>query len=136
MKREKLSQTRFPIEYRLLITPRFDERQKKTFTFVEMHTVTEFTNFLYEIIVEDSVENDNLHLKIHGLRAPKMSFPGTGPATFKKDFSNLTGRYTITITKLDRDENVFVVNISEQEVTLERSPKDKFIEIVTRFEEL
>ena len=135
MKPGKLSKVKFPIEYRLLITPRYNERQKKTLTFIEMQTVTEFTNFLYEIIVEDSVTDHDLRLKIHGLRAPKMSFPGTGPATFKKEFSNLDGTYHVIVTKLERGENIFVVDISSQKVILQKSPTNKFIEIVTSFEE-
>ncbi len=135
MNREKQEKTRFPIEYRLLITPRFDERQKKIFTHVEMQTVTEFTNFLYEIIVEDSVDDRVINLNIHGLRAPKTSFPGIGPATFKKDFENLEGGYTVVVTKLGREKNVFGIDVAPTHVTLEKNPKTRFIDLVTDIEQ-
>jgi hypothetical protein len=135
MKQGKRIKPRFPIEYRLLITPKYKEREKKTVILAALRTVNEFTNFLYEIIVQDSVVDHTLHLKIHGLRAPKLTLPGMGPATFLKEYDDLNGTFNVIITKLDREENAFVVDISKEKVILEKSPKEKFVEIVTSEED-
>jgi hypothetical protein len=131
MKKGKRVKPRFPIEYRLLITPKYKEREKKTVTLVALRTVNEFTNFLYEIIVQDSMNDNTMHLKIQGLRAPQVSLPGMGPAKFKKEYDGLSGTFTVIVTKLDREENVFVVDISTQNVALIKGPKTKFVEVVT-----
>jgi hypothetical protein len=135
MKQGKRIKPIFPIEYRLLITPKYKERENKTVILVALRTVSEFTNFLYEIIVEDSVNDNNLLLSIHGLRAPQVSLPGTGPAVFKKEFTGFNGTYTVVVTKLNREENLFTVNISNKKVTIENSPNEKFVELVTSEEE-
>ena len=135
MKQGKRVKPVFPIEYRLLITPKYKERENITVILVALRTVNEFTNFLYEIIVEDSVDGNNLHLKINGLRAPQLTLPSTGPAMFKKEYTNLNGTYSVTITKLGRDENTFTVSISNKKATVEQSPDEKFVEVVTNEEE-
>ncbi len=131
MKKGKRVKPKFPIEYRLLITLKYNEREKKTVVLVALRTVNEFTNFLYEIIVQDTLNNDVLHLRINGLRAPQVSLPGMGPAKFQKEYEGLNGTFTVIVTKLDRMENIFVVNISEKLVTIVKSPKMKFVEFVT-----
>jgi hypothetical protein len=135
MKKGKRVQPKFPIEYRLLIAPKYKERENVTVILVALRTVNAFTNFLYEIIVQDSVTDHDLHLNIHGLRAPQVTLPGTGPATFKKEFTELNGTYNVIVKKLGREENVFTVAISQNGVTVERGPKKKFVEIVTNEEE-
>ena len=135
MKQGKRVKPKFSIEYRLLITPKYKEREKKTVILAALRTVNEFTNFLYEIIVQDSVVDHNLHLKIHGLRAPQVTLPGTGPAVFNKEYEDLSGKFNVIVSKLGREENVFVVNISKEKITIEKSPKEKFVEIVTSEED-
>ena len=135
MKQGKRVKPKFPIEYRLLITPLYKEREKETVILVALRTVNEFINFLYEIIVEDNVTNHDFRLNIHGLRAPQVSLPGIGPARFSKEYVNLSGKYNVIVTKLGREENVFVVEISNEKVALEQSPKKKFVEIVTNKED-
>ena len=135
MKKGKRVAVRFPIEYRLLITPKYKEREKQTVTRVALRTVNEFSNFRYEIIVEDHIEDRTMLLKIHGLRAPKMTLPSMGPAIFSTEYSSLKGKYTVIISKLDKEENAFTVDISEHKVVLEESPKKHFVDVVTTEED-
>ncbi len=131
MKKGKRIKPRFPIEYRVLITPKYKEHEKTIVTRVALRTVNEFSNFRYEIVVVPELQDRSLRLNIHGLRAPQVSLPGSGPAVYETEYPDLRGPYEIVISKLDREENSFGVTISDRQVTLERVPKKKFVEVVT-----
>ena len=135
MKKGKRIKPKFPIEYRLLIIQRFKEREGKTVTLVALRTVNEFTSFRYEIVAGLEVDGQKIRLKIHGLRAPQVTIPGTGPALFREEHEQLRGLYTVAVSKLDREENVFSVRFDGDIVTVESSPRNKFVEIVTNEEE-
>jgi hypothetical protein len=100
-----------------------------------LRTVTEFSNFRYEIVVQESVTDNTMRLNISGLRAPQISLPNTGPAMFEKEYTNLKGIHNVIITKLEREENKFVIDISAKGVIVKQSPKEKFVEIVTDHQE-
>lgn len=131
MKQGKRVKPKVPIEYRVLIAPRYKERQKETVTIIALRTVNEFTNFHYEIVVSPEISDHTIKLNILGLRAPQITLPGSGPATFEAEYKNLNGQYNIIISKLDRAENHFSVVISNERITVEESPKNTFVEIVT-----
>ena len=135
MKQGKRVKPKFLIEYRLLIVPKYKEREEKTVTLFALRTVTEFTSFRYDIVVETELAGRTLRLSIHGLRAPQVSIPGTGPAVFEAEFEKLRGTYAVVVSKLDREENNFSVQISGEKVTVKESPGDTFIELVTNREE-
>ena len=135
MKKGKRVKINFPIEYRLLLTPKYDEHTQKKVTRLALRTVTEFSSFRYEILVDESLVDKTLRLNIHGLRAPRMTLPAMGPATFEKEYPDLTGRYTLVVSKLEREETSFVVHISEDRVTIEKAPQKTFVDVVTREEE-
>lgn len=135
MKKGKRVKPKFPIEYRVLITPFYKEREKETVTRVALRTVNEFTNFLYEIVVHPELSDRTIRLNIHGLRAPQVTLPGTGPAVYETEYKDLDGSYEVVVSKLDREENSFTVQISKDGVVVEKSPKIKFSEIVTNAEE-
>src|SRR5436309_13245213 len=130
MKKGKRVKPKFPIEYRLLITPRFKDREKVIVTHVELRTVNEFTSFHYEIVVKPDLAGTVLRLNIHGLRAPQVSLPGSGPATFAIEYPNLKGHYTVIVSKLDHEENTFFVDISPGGVIVKKSPQSKFVDVV------
>ena len=135
MKKGKRVKPKFPIEYRLLITQRWNEHKKATVTLVGLRTVIEFRNFLYEIVVEPMLDDRTLHLKIHGLRAPQVTIPGTGPAKFSTAFSELEGSYTVIVTKPNGEENTYGVHIAKGQVVVEQRPRKTFTDIVTKEEE-
>jgi hypothetical protein len=135
MKKGKRVKPVFPIEYRLFITPRYDERKKEVLTYIALRTVTEFRNFHYEIIVTPELAGNTLTLGIHGLRAPQVTIPGSGPAEFSAELKEMKGRYTVIISKLDKMQNSFTINISNNTVTVEKSPEPRFVDIVTNEQE-
>jgi len=121
-----------PIEYRLLITPKLKECERKIVTLVALRTMVEFTNFHYDIIVEPECTDRTLRFTIRGLRAPQVSLPGTGPAVFKTEYDGLHGTYNVIVSKHGKDENLFSVHISNNEIRLKKIPEKKFVEIVTK----
>jgi len=135
MKKGRRVKPVFPIEYRLLLTPRYDERLKKYLTHAAIRTVNEFSSFRYEIIVNPSVKGNLLGFHIQGLRAPQVTLPHSGPAMFECDFPDLDGTYDVVVTKLDHAENRYTVTISRTGVIVQSSPAQRFIDIVTDKEE-
>ncbi|MBI5476648.1 MAG: hypothetical protein HY964_07915 [Ignavibacteriales bacterium] len=131
MKQGKRIKPVFPIEYRLLVTPLLKERERKTVTLFAMRTVNEFCNFHYEISLDSVVEERTIRLTIRGLKAPQVSIPDTGPAIKKIEFDNLHGEYKVFISKHGKEENIFSIDVSEKKIKIIKSPKKKFIEIVT-----
>src|SRR5947209_7628720 len=132
MKKGKRVKPKFPIEYRLLMTP--VRKEKEIATLIALRTVNEFSNFLYEIVVEPLVDDRTLHIKIHGLRAPQVTIPGTGPAKFRTEIGGLHGSYAIVVSRPNGDQNLYEVKISEHEVVVEKTPKVRFVDLVTNEE--
>ncbi len=123
MKKGKRVKPKFSLEYRLLIVPKYKEAEKKSVTLLALRTVNEFTSFRYEIVVSAKLEGRTLRLNIHGLRAPQLTLPGAGPALFETEFELTRGTYSVVVSKLDREENIFSVQISPEKVTVETSPE-------------
>jgi len=135
MKQGKRVKPVFPIEYRLLITPKYKEREKQFVTYAAIRTVNEFSSFRYEIVVDPTVTNRTLQFAIHGLRAPQVTIPHSGPAMFETEFLNLHGTYDLVVSKPGREKNMFTISISNKEIILKESPQDKFVDVTTSAKE-
>lgn len=135
VRQKKVVPKRPQVEYRLLITPQIDERTKRVQTYMAVRTMQEFTNFRYDLVVDHKVEGAVLRFDIQGLRAPRMTMPGFGPAVFETKANHLKGKFNVVVHKLDKETNLFRVRISDREVVVEQRPDKPFIEIVTRREE-
>lgn len=120
----------FPIEYNLLMTLKYKEHEKKAITNFKLRTVSEFSYFRYEIIVESIIHNRTIQFDIHGLRAPQVAIPSSGPAIFTTEIETVNGRYTLIITKSNKKENRFTINIKKNNIIVEESPENKFVEII------
>jgi len=135
MKKGKRVKVVFPIEYRLLVTPVYKEREKQIVTLFGLRTINEFSNFHYEIIVEPAISDKTIRLDIRGLRAPQVTIPGSGPAVFRQEFPDLHGTYSLVVRKLDKQENFFTINITDKSVTVKDSDEQRFCDVVTNPEE-
>jgi hypothetical protein len=124
------------IEYRLLISRSYSEVSRKHGIVFRLETAKEFSSFNYAIAVEEQLIENTMIWKIHGLRSPAISLPATGPATFVKKYEDLKGSYLFTITKLDGAENSFILDISEQKVSVVKAPRQRFLEILIAVDEL
>ncbi len=131
MKRGESVKPIIAVEYYLLITPKYKERDKKVVTYFTLRTVPEFTYFRYEIIVKPVIQDRTIRFDIHGLRAPLVTIPNMGPATFTAEFENLSGDYTLIVSKHGKKVNRFLLKIKKNKIIVEKSPENKFIEIVT-----
>jgi hypothetical protein len=135
VKRGKRVKPVFPIEYRLLITPRFKENEKKYVTSFALRTTNEFSNFRYEIIVKPELNDRTICLNIRGLRAPQLSIPGSGPAVYKTDIPDLTGDYNLIIIKPGKEENQYGISITKEQILVNKNPKNRFVDVVTTADE-
>jgi len=135
MKQGKRVKPVFPIEYRLLIMPKYNEREKQFFTYMALRTENEFSSFRYEIVVEPVMTDRVLQFNIHGLRAPQVTIPHSGPAIFETKFTNLHGRYELIVSKPGREKNTFTISVSDKEILLEGNPRNKFVHVTTTEQE-
>lgn len=124
------------LEYRLFIVPTYDEVSKKWSTLFRLETVQEFSAFQYEIAVEEKVAERRIEWRVRGLRSPAINLPHSGPAVFTRTYNNLRGKYHFIIRRYDGTENEFILNIENEEISLLKSPKEKFLEILTSAEAL
>jgi hypothetical protein len=118
------------LEYRMLITPEFNERGQRYTTLVLLETTRLFASFRYDLSVRESLHGKTIHYKILGLKAPPLSLPASGHARFVREYDDLRGRYEITVEGLDGNVNSFEVRISPKKVTLTKTPDTKFIDVV------
>lgn len=132
MKRTKRIKPTASVEYRLIVLPKYKERENEYVTVVELQTALEFSNFRYDIVVQDSVESNSLLLNIRGLHAPRSIMPAVGPARFRKEYPMLKKVKRITVTKIDGTENSFEVAISKKDVVVKKSPDEYFVEFTTQ----
>jgi len=124
------------LEYRVYVFPIYDEGSRKRSTLFRLETVEEFSAFQYEIAVEEKTADRRIEWKIRGLRSPAVTLPGTGPATFTKDYESLKGQYEFALRKLDGRENIFTLEIGEQRVSVLKAPRERFVEVLTPTEKL
>ena len=131
MKQAKQKPLPFVAEYRLLVCHKYSAQFKAMVVRVALRTIDEFSNFLYDIVVEDTIKGNTLSLNIHGLRAPRQTLPAFGPATFSKEYRDLEHIEEIVVAKLDGVENTFQVKISRDSVAVKKSPKETFVQLIT-----
>lgn len=119
------------LEYRVLVTPTFDETLKKTGTLFLIETVKQFSNFNYEVVVEDHRLSDTILWSLHGLRAPELSMPSFGAAQFRKIYFDIKGKYNFILRKIDGEENLFTLKISSSSVSILSQPEHLFASLYT-----
>ena len=131
MKRGKRVKPVFPVEYRLLISSQYDESDKQTAISFKLRTISEFTSFSYEIIVEHELQDRTIKLNIRGIRAPQLSIPSSGPAYFKTVYPDLSGRYDLIVSKPGKSDNLYSINITKKQIIIEKRPKKIFVDVIT-----
>ncbi len=113
--------------YTLNIFPVYDDTTKQERIILLVQTVRIFIHFRYEIILQDSVENNEIHLKILGLHVPSILLPQQGPAVGWRDYELIEGLYKLIVTKQDGALNEFEINLKRHIVTIVSQPKNPFI---------
>jgi hypothetical protein len=118
-------------EYRMLIQPTYDETLKKAGTMFLIETVKQFSNFSYEVVVEEAVKDKELTWALHGLRAPELLMPSFGGAQFRKIYFDMKGSYAFILKKIDGEANEFQIRILSTSVVVQGSPTRPFVSLYT-----
>jgi hypothetical protein len=129
MKRNKLKPKKKAFEYLLIVSQKYDELKKKQFNIFHLQTVQEFTNFRYELVVEEKIKPHEIKYKIVGIDTPHLLIPGGGHAFYEKSYPQLSGEYKIEIVNLDGISNVFIVKFSKDKIKLVDSQQKSFVDI-------
>jgi hypothetical protein len=114
-------------DYTLNIFHHYDERAKRNVVVFLVQTTKIFVSFRYEILLENSLEGNEIGIKIVGLHVPELLMPQTGPARGRKDYENINGGYTLNVTKQDKRVNTFHIEITPSSVEIKQKPRDPFI---------
>ncbi len=116
-------------EYHLFVTAVYKDTEQEYRTLVVLQTARQFASFRYELSVEEKLADHAISYRVTGLRAPQLSLPGSGPASFRREYRNLRGKYRITVEGLDRTHNIFEFEIGEKQVMLKQAPSKPFVEV-------
>jgi len=114
-------------EYTLRVFHHYDERIRKVVQVFLVQTIKEFTSFNYEILLDITVRDREIQIKILGLRTTALTMPGIGPAQGRHDFTDLNGSYHLTIAKLDGELNEFQIELTASTVSIKESAPVPFI---------
>jgi len=117
------------LEYRLVITPSFDEREQKYKTLVQLETTKLFANFRYELSVKEERAARQIRYTVLGLKAPQLSLPAVGHAQFSRLYEDLKGIYEVSVQGLDGAVNTFSIRIRPDRVELLKKPPRTFIQL-------
>ncbi len=123
-------------DYTLNIFPFVDPSTGKRSTAFLVQTTKVFVSFRYEILLQASLEERAVRLKIQGLHAPELLMPGGGPARGWKTLDGLVGHYQVVVVKQDKSVNTFDIDVANGDVTILRSPEHPFILLSTDFVDL
>jgi len=114
-------------EYTLNVFPIYDEQTKRDVVVFLVQTTKVFVSFRYEILLEESVDDRVITIRILGLYVPEILLPQTGPARGRRDLTGLKGLYTVRVIKQDKSINEFQFEFTPQGAVLKHKPKDAFI---------
>lgn len=118
-------------EYRLVITPAFDERRRTTVTLLRLETTRVFASFAYELSVEFTRSETALRFRVLGLRTPNLSLPSSGAAHADWELNDLRGTREVTVEGLDGKSGSCTLRFSGTRISVLRPPPAAFLEIVT-----
>lgn len=114
-------------EYSLHVFHHVDDRTQKTLVVLLVQTIKEFTSFNYEILLDVSIQDRVIRVKILGLRTTPLIMPGIGPAKGYRELPTLRGTYTMSLMKLDGATNDFQLEVTPSRITVQGSPQQPFI---------
>jgi len=114
-------------DYTLNIFHHYDEKTKRNVIVFLVQTTKIFVSFRYEILLEDEIVDNEIHLRVKGLYVPELLMPQSGPAQGRRDYTQLEGTYHLVVTKQDKTVNEFSLHITPESVDIKQKPKTPFI---------
>jgi hypothetical protein len=130
MKQKKIKPKPAAYEYLLTVSQKYDEIKNKYLTLIRLQTVQEFTNFKYELAVEEVLEKNKIRYKLLGINTPKLLIPGGGPAVYEKTYEQLAGEHEIEVMNLDGEINFFKIKLLKNKILLLKEQQKSFIDIL------
>jgi hypothetical protein len=125
-------------EYKCKAFYHFEESTDSQLCVFRIETVAEFTNFVYEIVVDTVQEKRDLYFVLMGLKAKANALPHVEPAITDLALYDLVGEYNVNIVKQDGAINsaVFKFNPYKKEIELvkEFQPQKKNNRFFCKFE--
>jgi len=118
-------------EYRLLVTPGWNDRLQVPTTVVVLETVQTFASFRYALSVKEERGERSLLYRITGLKAPDLSLPGTGEAQYTREYEDLIGTIEITVQGLDGERTTCTLRITPERVHVLRAPRGTHLAVLT-----
>ncbi len=115
------------IEYRLMISPAYDEIRKKEKTVFLFETVKEFSTFNYKISIGYELNDKILSFRLMGLQTPDFTMPSFGPARKRIELPRLHGTHEVVITKIDGTQNSFKLKSLKDGFQIEDFTEQPFI---------
>ena len=114
-------------DYTLNIFHHYDEKTKRNVVVFLVQTTKIFVSFRYEILLEDEIVDNEIHLRVKGLHVPELLMPQSGPAQGRRDYTQLEGTYHLIVTKQDKTVNEFSICITPESVDIKQKQKTSFI---------
>ena len=118
------------LDYRLRVTPFLDEREQRYKTRFILETTQSFASFVYELTVRELVDGNNIHLKVQGLKPPRLTIPSAGHAKFEREYDHLNGTCEVTLESIDGRINAFTLHVAPGNIQLLHAPHEKFAELI------
>jgi len=118
-------------EYRLYVTPRFDEATQKDGIALRLETAKVFASFQYDLSVKETEDPPRLHLKVLGLKTPPLSLPATGHARFSREYEKLKGEVEVTVEGIEGKTATVLLKIVPNRIQVVRHPKGSFLQVIT-----
>jgi hypothetical protein len=133
MRTKQVRPERKEFEYELHISKQLDMVSRKHYVLFDFRTTKVFEYFVYKINVFEKInpEKNEIHFRVEGLSAPKISLSNSGYANFQyKFFEFKNSDYELKLTKPGIEKNIFKLKISKNDIKILKQPSNRFIKII------
>jgi hypothetical protein len=118
-------------DYRLLVTPGWNDRLQIPTTHVILETVQTFASFRYGLSVQEERDRRSVLFRVTGLEAPDLSLPGTGEARYTREYEDLIGTIEVTVQGLDGERSSCTLRITPEQVRVLSVPPAGHLSVFT-----
>jgi hypothetical protein len=114
-------------DYRLLVTPRYDDRRRIWTTLFVLQTTRVFSTFRYDLSADMSVQGRTIAIRVLGLSTPDLSLPAAGSAEFRREVDGLRGTFAVSVSGLDGRTGTVSVRLAEKSARIVTQPDQEVL---------